>query len=74
MIADLTLLRRAPTIYVDFNASCDPLITDDMGYLAPVCFGQLSTFVNDEFESVPAAMEYYGVPSGGIPALTSGGC
>lgn len=68
-MSDLTILRRAPTIYVDFNESCDPFITDDMGSLITVDFAMLSVFVNDEYESVPAAMEYYGVRPDAIPDL-----
>ena len=63
----LTILRRAPTVYID--ADLDAFITDDQGELVPTCYGQLSTFINNEFTSIPAALEYYGVPAAPLPAL-----
>lgn len=63
-----TIIRRAPTIYVESMAG-EPMTTDDLGNLVETDYGVVSVFLNDQFNSIPAAMEYYGVAQAPIPAL-----
>lgn len=57
-------MHRVPTFY-----TFDPSIMDDQGNLAESCWGLLSVYLNDAFESIPAALEYYGEPEQPMPAL-----
>lgn len=45
-------LHRVPTLY-----SFAPLTLDDFGALVPSDFGLLAVYLNDQFTSIPAALE-----------------
>lgn len=53
----------------EFDSEWNPLITDDMGRQVIIGFEGLAIYLNDQFESIPAAMEYYGIEPAPIPDL-----
>lgn len=63
----MSILRHAPTVHV--NESFEPFVTDDFGNLARSDWAQLSLYLNDQFKSIPAALEYLGGEPAPLPSL-----
>lgn len=66
-MSNTTTLRHAPTVHVD--ESFNPFVTDDFGALVRSDWAQLSLYLNDQFKSIPAALEYLGGEPEPMPAL-----
>lgn len=57
-------MHRVPSFY-----TFEPLIMDDYGTLMPSCYGSLALYLNDQYTSIPAALEALGAEPQPIPAI-----
>ena len=56
-------------VAIHVNENYDPFVVNEFGDLVETCYGKLSVYLNNQFSSIPVALEYYGIEPAPMPNI-----